>query len=100
MINKYRVHEVAKDFDVKSTVIVDLLLQYFPDTKKHMTVLEEEELDIIFDTFTTEHAVETYVEEILLTGGGWKSGSKSPTDVGTGKHVMLFQVGGAVRLCA
>ena len=60
MINKYRVHEVAKDFDVKSTVIVDLLLQYFPDTKKHMTVLEEEELDIIFDTFTTEHAVENF----------------------------------------
>ena len=60
MINKYRVHEVAKDFDVKSTVIVDLLLQYFPGTKKHMTVLEEEELDIIFDTFTTEHAVENF----------------------------------------
>ena len=60
MINKYRVHEVAKDFDIKSTVVVDLLLKYFPDTKKHMTVLEEEELDIIFDTFTTEHAVENF----------------------------------------
>jgi len=59
MINKYRVHEVAKDFDIKSTIIVDLLLKYFPDTKKHMTALEEEELDVIFETFTTEHAVES-----------------------------------------
>jgi translation initiation factor IF-2 len=60
MINKYRVHEVAKDFDLKSNIIVDLLLQYFPDTKKHMTALEEEELDIIFETFTTQHAVESF----------------------------------------
>lgn len=60
MINKYRVHEVAKDFDVKSTVIVDLLSKYFTGEKKHMTALEEDELDIIFDTFTGEHAVENF----------------------------------------
>ncbi len=29
---------------------------------------------------TTEHAFETYVEEILLTRGGWKSGSNSEWD--------------------
>ena len=60
MINKYRVHEVAKDFDIKSKVVVDLLLEYFPDTKKHMTALEEDELNIIFETFTTEHSVENF----------------------------------------
>ncbi len=60
MTNKYRVHEVAKDFDIKSTIVVDLLLKYYPDTKKHMTALEEEELDIIFDTFTSEYAVESF----------------------------------------
>ncbi|NLX93835.1 MAG: translation initiation factor IF-2 [Clostridiales bacterium] len=60
MNSKYRVHEVAKDFDLKSKVVIDLLLEYFPDTKKHMTALEEGELDIIFDTFTTEQAVENF----------------------------------------
>ena len=59
MINKYRVHEVAKDFDIKSPVIVDLLSKYFTGEKKHMTALEEDELDVIFETFTTEHAVES-----------------------------------------
>jgi len=29
---------------------------------------------------TTEHAFETYVEEILLTRGGWKSGSNAEWD--------------------
>ncbi len=60
MINKYRVHEVARDFDIKSTVVIDLLAKYFESQKKHMTALEEDELDIIFDTFTLERQVESF----------------------------------------
>ena len=57
MINKYRVHEVAKDFDIKSNIVVDLLAKYFDGQKKHMTALEEDELDVIFETFTKENEV-------------------------------------------
>ena len=57
MINKYRVHEVAKDFDIKSNIVVDLLTKYFDGQKKHMTALEEDELDVIFETFTKENEV-------------------------------------------
>ena len=57
MINKYRVHEVAKDFNIKSNIVVDLLAKYFDGQKKHMTVLEDDELDMIFDTFTKEYEV-------------------------------------------
>ncbi|MEE1011448.1 MAG: translation initiation factor IF-2, partial [Acutalibacteraceae bacterium] len=57
MINKYRVHEVAKDFDVKSNIVVDLLTKHFDGQKKHMTALEEDELDLIFETFTKENEV-------------------------------------------
>ncbi len=56
--NKYRVHEVAKDFDIKSNIVIDLLGKYFEGTKKHMTALEPDELDLIFDTFTKENQVE------------------------------------------
>ena len=52
MINKYRVHEVAKDFDMQSKKVIELLAKYFDDQKKHMTALEENELDVIFETFT------------------------------------------------
>ena len=48
MINKYRVHEVAKDFDIPSKKVVELLAKYFEEPKKHMTALEETELDVIF----------------------------------------------------
>ena len=60
MINKYRVHEVAKDFNMKSNAVLDLLAKYYDDVKKHMTALEEDELDIIFDTFTLEQQVESF----------------------------------------
>lgn len=56
--NKYRVHEVAKDFDIKSNIVIDLLGKYFDGTKKHMTALEPDELDLIFETFTKENQVE------------------------------------------
>ena len=60
MINKYRVHEVAKDFDLPSKKVVELLAKYFDDPKKHMTALEEIELDVIFETFTKEREVESF----------------------------------------
>lgn len=62
MISKYRVHEVAKDFDIKSSAVIELLAKYFGDTKKHMTALEENELDIVFETFTQENQVESFDE--------------------------------------
>ena len=60
MINKYRVHELAKDFDLPSKKVVELLGKYFDDVKKHMTALEEIELDVIFETFTKEREVENF----------------------------------------
>ena len=62
MINKYRVHEVAKDFDIPSKKVVELLAKYFEEPKKHMTALEETELDVIFETFTQENQVESFDE--------------------------------------
>lgn len=60
MMIKYRVHEVAKDFNVPSKQVIDLLAKYFPDPKKHMTALNEEELDIVFEVFTQENMSENF----------------------------------------
>ena len=57
---KYRVHEVAKDFNVKSNSIIELLAKYFGDAKKHQTALENAELDVIFDTLTQQNASENF----------------------------------------
>ena len=54
---KYRVHEVAKDFDVNSKEVMEAVGKVYPGTKNHMTALTEQELDVIFNSFTLAHQV-------------------------------------------
>lgn len=59
MMMKYRVHEVAKDLNVPNKFVIDLLQKYCNETKKHMTALTEEELDLVLESFTQSHQVES-----------------------------------------
>ena len=63
LLNKYRVHEVAKDFGMKSNDVADILTKYAQTPKNHMQVLEEKELSIIFDYLTQHNQVQS-VESI------------------------------------
>ncbi|MCI9272925.1 MAG: translation initiation factor IF-2 [Clostridiales bacterium] len=60
MMIKYRVHEVAKDLNVPSKEIVDLLQKHFGEVKKHMTALNEAELDVIFEHYTQARQLESF----------------------------------------
>ena len=56
MMIKYRVREVAKDLDIPNKDVIDTLAKYFPEPKKYMTALTEEELDVVFEAFTQQHS--------------------------------------------
>ena len=60
MLVKYRVHEVAKDLGIPSKDIIDLLGKHFEEPKKHMTALTEPELNLIFETYTQKHQVDSF----------------------------------------
>ncbi len=63
MVNKYRVHEVAKDMGVSSNDVLALLKKYFHvEDYKHMTALNEKELDLIFTYYTKERQVASLEE--------------------------------------
>ena len=62
-IVKYRVHEVAKDFKTTSKVISEILTEYAKTPKNHMQVLEEDELDIIFEYFTQHNEIDS-IEDV------------------------------------
>ena len=63
MVNKYRVHEVAKDMGVSSNDVLDVLRKYFhKDDYKHMTVLEEREINLVLSHFTKLKQVESLDE--------------------------------------
>ena len=59
LLNKYRVHEVAKDFKMNSKDIADILTKYATTPKNHMQVLEDRELSIIFEYLTQHHQVDS-----------------------------------------
>ena len=61
---KYRIHEVAKDFNVSSKLISQILTDYVAAPKNHMQVLENHELNVIFD-YMTQHNQAASLEEIF-----------------------------------
>nr|MCR5665121.1 translation initiation factor IF-2 [Oscillospiraceae bacterium] len=61
---KYRVHEVAKDFGVGSKMISQILTDYVAPPKNHMQVLENNELDVIFEYITQHNQVDS-LEEVF-----------------------------------
>ena len=65
-IDKYRVHEVAKDFKTTSKVITQILTDYATTPKNHMQVLESTELDIIFEYMTQHNQMES-LEDLYKT---------------------------------
>ena len=58
MMIKYKVKEVATDLDVAAKDVIAVLEKYCGVSKKTMTALDENELDVIFDYYTQKNAVE------------------------------------------
>ena len=54
---KYRVHEVAKDFGLPTKTITEILTKYVAAPKNHMQVLSDHELSVIFDYLTQHNQV-------------------------------------------
>ena len=56
-IEKYRVHEVAKDFGVPTKTIMEILTKYAETPKNHMQALTDQELSLIFEYLTQHNQV-------------------------------------------
>ena len=60
MLIKYRVNEVAKDFEKTTKDVINLLVKYVDTPKKSMTALDEHELDLVFEFFTQKSETENF----------------------------------------
>ena len=74
--NKYRVHEVAKDFGLPTKQITEILAKYAETPKNHMQVLEDHELSLIFE-YLTQHNQATGIQEIFAEGAKADAGKKA-----------------------
>ena len=57
VVNKYRVHEVAKDFGIPTKDVTEILTKYATAPKNHMQVLDDHELSLIFENLTQNNQV-------------------------------------------
>jgi translation initiation factor IF-2 len=79
MVVKYKLGEVAKDFNKSAKDISDLLLKFFDEPKKNQTALDSKELDIIFDVLTQENQVANF-NEYFATQKPVKKAEKKPAE--------------------
>ena len=75
---KYRIHEVAKDFNTTSKAVSQVLTDYATTPKNHMQVLEENELDLIFEYFTQHHQIADLAEVFQDTPKSAPQEQKTP----------------------
>ena len=59
-IKKNKLNEVARDFNMQSKALIELLGKYFDGEKKSQATLEDKEMDVIFDVLTKQHSVESF----------------------------------------
>ncbi len=59
---KYRVNEVAKDFGITTKDVSAILTKYAETPKSYMKVLDDNELNIIFESLTQKHQMESLAE--------------------------------------
>ncbi|MEG1578619.1 MAG: translation initiation factor IF-2 N-terminal domain-containing protein, partial [Oscillospiraceae bacterium] len=64
MTIKYRVHEVAKDFNADTKEVTEILTKYATTPKNHMQALEENELSLVFEALTQNHQMKS-IEEVF-----------------------------------
>ncbi|MBE6911806.1 MAG: translation initiation factor IF-2 [Ruminococcaceae bacterium] len=76
---KYRVRDVAKDFEVTAKVITEILEKYATAPKSNMQSLTDEELNIIFDVLTLRNQVESF-ESLMAEVYSGKKEEEAPAE--------------------
>lgn len=89
-IKKNKLNEVAKDFNIQSKALIELLGKYFDGEKKSQATLEDKEMDVIFDVLTKQHSVESFDDYFAMQKenkepapkkeAAKKASDKKPTD--------------------
>ncbi len=78
--NKYRVHEVAKDFNVATKEVTEILTKYAETPKNHMQVLEDRELSLVFE-YLTQHNQIASIATVFAEGAKTEEKKAEPKKV-------------------
>ena len=76
--DKYKVHEVAKDFGTNSKKILEILAKYSETERKHTTVLDDGELDFLFESMTQSNEVDSFDAYFAATAAKAEAPKEEP----------------------
>lgn len=62
---KYKIREVAKDFDMPAKNVVNMVTEHFEAPKSSAQVLSDDQLNLVFDLITRENQIES-IEEVFV----------------------------------
>ena len=80
MIEKVKLHEVARDLNLNGKELMTLLQERFGgEARKSQTVLSGDELNFVFEHFTKQHAVADFGEYFKL-GEKMQKPAEKPAD--------------------
>ena len=54
---KYKIREVAKDFDMPAKAVVNMITEHFEAPKSSAQVLTDDQLNLVFDLITKENQI-------------------------------------------
>ena len=74
---KYRIREVAKDFDLPVKTVMDLVAEFYDKPKNNMQVLEEDQLNLLFDVITQRNQI-TSLEQVFAVAPKAKAEEAKP----------------------
>ncbi len=98
-IEKYRVHEVAKDFGLPTKTITEILTKYVAAPKNHMQVLSDHELSVIFD-YLTQHNQVSGIQAIYAEAAQAKAEAKPAPAKADGKPAQQPAAQGGAKPAA
>ncbi len=61
---KYKIREVAKDFDMPAKSVVNMVTEHFEAPKSSAQVLTDDQLNLVFDLITRENQIDS-IEEVF-----------------------------------
>ena len=76
---KYRIRDMAKDFDMPAKTVMEFIGEYYEKPKNNMQVLEEDQLNVLFDQLTKRNQIES-LEQVFAVAPKPKAPEEAPKE--------------------
>jgi len=89
-LSKYRIRDVAKDFNMSTKEITDIVAKYFEKPKSNMQVLEDQQLNVLFEHITQHNQIAS-LEQVFAVAAAQPKQEAAPAEAAPRKEAAPQQ---------